>query len=71
MDYLRYHSFLNAVTREFEGEIDDVNQKTQKRLLSFTMKIIDAFTEIYGDHDLKMASNNTSEKLVRRDLPAN
>ena len=71
MDYLRYHSFLNAVTREFEEEISKHDPRTQKKILAMTIKIVDAFTEIYGDHDLKKASNTTSHKLVACELPQN
>ena len=64
MENLRYHSFLNAVSKEFEEDIHKQDPRTQKRLLALTVKIIDAFAEIYGDHDLKDASNPISRKLV-------
>ena len=63
IDILRYHSFLNAVSKEFEGDIYEIDPRTQKRLLALTVKIIDVFAEIYGDHDLKNASNHVSKKL--------
>ena len=71
MNYLRYHSFLNAVTREFEDYLDRNDARTQKKLLALTIRIVDAFAEIYGDHDLKKASNSVSEKLATSDLSQN
>ena len=71
MEYMRYHSFLNAVSKEFETDVTRNDPKTQKKLLSLTLKIIDAFAEIYGDHDLKPASNNISKVLSASDLSYN
>jgi len=64
MDTLRYYSFLNAVSKEFELDMNSMDHRTQKRLLSLTVKIIDVFSEIYGDHELKNASNHVSKKLA-------
>jgi hypothetical protein len=59
------------VTKEFEIDVNSNDPKMQKRLLALTMKIIDAFAEIYGDHDLKNASNTVSKKLVSKKLSLN
>jgi len=71
MDNLRYHSFLNAVSKEFELDMNSLDHRTQKRLLSLTVKIIDVFSEIYGDHELKKASNHVSKKLAANRLSSN
>jgi len=71
MDYLRYHSFLNAVSKEFEEDINRRDPRTKKRLLALTVKIIDVFAEIYGDHDLKKASNHVSKKLASNKISSN
>ena len=71
MDLLRYHSFLNAVSKEFELDINTLDNRTQKRLLSLTVKIIDVFAEIYGDHELKNASNHISKKLASGHIYSN
>ena len=71
MNYLRYHSFLNAVSREFEDYLDRNDARTQKRLLTLTIRIVDAFAEIYGDHDLKKASNFISKELAAYELSQN
>ena len=71
MDYLRYHSFLNAVTKEFEDCVDKNDERIQKKLLVLTIRVVDAFAEIYGDHDLKKASNPVSKNLVSREISLN
>ena len=71
MDILRYHSFLNAVSKEFEGDVNRRDPRTQKRLLALTVKIIDVFAEIYGDHELKNASNHVSKKLASNNISSN
>lgn len=71
MDILRYHSFLNAVSKEFELDMNALDNRTQKTLLSLTVKIIDVFSEIYGDHELKMASNHVSKKLASNKISSN
>ena len=71
MEYLRYHSFLNAISKEFGKSFSNSDPKTKKRLLALTIRMVDAFAEIYGDHELKMASNPVSEKLAATDLSMN
>ena len=68
MDNLRYHSMLNAIEKEFGMNSKGASHSSQKRMLSLTMAIIDAFAEIYGEHNLKKASNPLSMKLASRRL---
>jgi len=71
MDNLRYHSMLNAIEKEFELTAKGTSHCIQKRMLSLTMGIIDAFAEIYGEHALKKASTPVSRKLATRKVCEN
>ena len=71
MEYLRYNSFLNAINREFKGSAEGIDKKTQRKMLSLATRIVDAFSEIYGDHQLKGASNSVSKNLSQIGLVEN
>ena len=71
MEYLRYTSFLNAVSKEFKDSAGDIDGKTQRKMLGLATKIIDAFAEIYGEHDLKRASSPVSRELSQAKLCEN
>ena len=71
LDYLRYHSFLNMVSKEFETDLEKNDARTQKRLLALTIRIVDAFAEIYGDHDIRKASSHVTSVLASGDISMN
>ena len=60
----RYDSFLNRIMSEFARSSNDVDYKTQKRMLGLSIGIIESFTEIYGKHELKEASTPVSRMLA-------
>ena len=64
LEMRRYHSFLNRIMEEFGKASGTAEYKTQKRLLGLALGIVDSFTEIYGDHELKGASSTVSQMLA-------
>ena len=67
----KYNSFLNRLMLEFSKSTETADYKTQKRLLGFSLSLVEAFREVYGDHELKDASSPESRMLAEIMTPNN